>query len=608
MNELSSEIVAKVTVDLIEDAIRNSWDKIKHFFVDLNNKESVVYGAAYEKYLRNTYQKFSKIKTIIYRRVPKDLYSFYECIGLLNSGNTIDTSNINNILNVDKKIIVTGTGGIGKTMLFKHLFIDAIKNTNLIPVLIELRALNNVEDKSLSLKTIVYKTLVENGFNLSEDYFEYSLQLGSYVILLDGFDEINKDKMSKVASEIKSFSSEYNDNSFIVSSRPLDLFIGWNDFVELSAMSLSKEQALSLINKIEYDETVKEKFYRELEESLYDRYKSFASNPLLLNIMLLTYNNHASFPDNINEFYEQAFATLFNMHDATKDSYVRDIRSELGCDDFKSVFAYICFKSYFRNEYEFSEVKIRKYINESKEKHDKLNFSADGFLEDLTSSVCMLVKEGLDYCFSHRSFQEYFAAWYTCKLTDDIQSRLLTSWLKESHNSRSDAYFEMLFNMQGEKVNKIIFSPGLKKIKSEYENKRWGVDFLNYLFDGIMVKKSIDKDEKECNKLSLLIKDDYLCSILILTCRLNKYDYQKGIVTECDVCERDVSIELLADKFDYGETISFEDAVNVVGESKLLNALKWFENQVLFGFDILETCQNDKIGNKRRVLSILDEL
>lgn len=145
-------------------------------------------------------------------------------------------------------------------------------------------------------------------------------------------------------------------------------------------------------------------------------------------------------------------------------------------------------------------------------------------------------------------------------------------------------------------------------MKSEYENKRWSVDFLNYLFDGIMVKKSIDKDEKECNKLSLLIKDDYLCSILILTCRLNKYDYQKGIVTECDVCERDVSIELLADKFDYGETISFDDAVNVVGESKLLNALKWFENQVLFGFDILETCQNDKIGNKRKVLSILDEL
>ena len=608
MNELSSEIAAKVTVDLIEDAIRNSWDKVKHFFTDLNNKEAIVYGAAYEKYLRNTYQKFSKIKTIIYRRVPKDLYSFYECIGLLNSGDTIDTSNINNLLDVDNKIIVTGTGGIGKTMLFKHLFIDAIKNTALIPILIELRTFNNIEDKTLSLKTIVYKTLVENGFSLSEEYFEYSLQLGCYVILLDGFDEINKDKMSKVASEIKSFSSEYNDNSFIISSRPLDLFIGWNDFVELSAMCLTKEQALSLINKIEYDETVKAKFYKELEVSLYDRYRSFASNPLLLNIMLLTFNNHASFPDNINEFYEQAFSTLFNMHDATKDSYVRDIRSELGCDDFKSVFAYICFKSYFRNEYEFSEPKIRQYIKESKEKHDKMNFSVDGFLEDLTSSVCMLIKEGLDYCFAHRSFQEYFAAWYTCKLTDDIQTRLLTSWLKESHNSRSDAYIEMLFNMQGEKVNKIIFSPGLKKLKNTYEKKKWCVDFLNDLFDGIRILKTIDNEEKECNKISLLIKDNYLCNILILTCRLNKYDYEKGKETECDVCERDVSIALLADKYKCGEPISFEDAVKVVDESKLLNALKWFKNQLMFAFDILDACQSDKIGNKRKVLSILDEL
>lgn len=94
------------------------------------------------------------------------------------------------------------------------------------------------------------------------------------------------------------------------------MFIGWNDFVETSVMPLSKKQALSLVNKIEFDESAKRAFYTELSRTLYDKYTSFASNPLLLTIMLLTFSNHASIPENLNEFYEEAFTTLFNMHDS----------------------------------------------------------------------------------------------------------------------------------------------------------------------------------------------------------------------------------------------------------------------------------------------------
>ena len=133
-------------------------------------------------------------------------------------------------------------------------------------------------------------------------------------------------------------------------------------------------------------------------------------------VMLLTFQKHASIPERLNDFYDEAFVTLFNVHDATKDSYVRDIRSGLGCEDFKLVFSYICFKSYFNGEFQFSESRIRFYIQQAKEKFDRFNFTVENFQEDLTQSVCMLVKEGGTYRFSHRSFQEYFAAWYTCKL------------------------------------------------------------------------------------------------------------------------------------------------------------------------------------------------
>lgn len=344
--------------------------------------------------------------------------------------------------------------------------------TNFIPVFIELRSLNTLENKELNISNLIFKTLVSNGFRLERKYFDDSLEQGAYIIFLDGFDEIHHDKKSSITEEIKVFCEMYASNQVFVSSRPSTEFIGWSDFSEFESLPLTKEQALSLINKIDFDETAKSIFSEELEKKLYEKYKSFASNPLLLTIMLLTFQKHASIPERLNDFYEEAFVTLFNVHDATKDSFVRDIRSGLSCEDFKLVFSYICFKSYFKGEYEFSETRLHELINSAKEKFkDKFSFNVDDFQEDLVHSVCMLVKEGLEYRFSHRSFQEYFSAWYTCKLPDTTQEKLLDRWLRESSTIQTDSYFYMLFDLQSEKVNSIILKPVMENIISLYEKE-----------------------------------------------------------------------------------------------------------------------------------------
>lgn len=610
MNINTNEVMTGVATNLIEDSIKGAWKKVRKFFKDIESKDEIRYGEAYEEYLRNTKNKYRKIKTLIYRHAPKELYSFYECIGVHYNGKTIDTSNINNLIDRENKIVITGSGGMGKSILLKHLFLNAIEETGYIPILIELRSLNVVDEKSISLKSTIYDMLVQNGFVLEKEYFEYSLAEGGYVILLDGLDEVNRDKVSKVTAEIRNFSDKYNENKYIVSSRPSDDFIGWNDFAEMSSLKLTKKQALELIQKIEFDENVKQVFYKELDEKLYDKYKSFASNPLLLNIMLLTFNNNASIPDKLNDFYEQAFATLFNMHDATKDAYVRDIRTGLSCEDFKMLFAYMCFKSYFRDEYEFTEVKLRRYIQESKEKFDGTQFTIDDFQEDLTMSVCMLMKDGLNYRFAHRSFQEYFAAWYTCKLTDDVQQKLLTNWLKESNTVNTDSYFTMLYNMQSEKVNKIILAPGIKEIKQRVDEEGYNFELLKFLFKGISVRKAAKKNEKgeveEVYRLSLGIKERYYCAILMMTCRLNRYAYDEINMEQHEKVAYELSnskVEKLEDEY-----ILFDDAIKEVGEEELYCALEWFKSQLDFVFDILNKCENNSIGRKKKVASILDEL
>ena len=156
----SQQFLTNVATNIVEDSAKNAWNKIKKFFKDLDTKDSIRYKTAYEKYLINTKQKVSKIKTIIYRRAPKDLYSFYECIGVRYNGNTINTENINDILKVGNKIIVTGTGGVGKSILFKHLFLNTVAETEYIPVLIELRSFNIYDVKDISIYTAIYISLM----------------------------------------------------------------------------------------------------------------------------------------------------------------------------------------------------------------------------------------------------------------------------------------------------------------------------------------------------------------------------------------------------------------------------------------------------------------
>lgn len=606
----SQQFLTNVATNIVEDSAKNAWNKIKKFFKDLDTKDSIRYKTAYEKYLINTKQKVSKIKTIIYRRAPKDLYSFYECIGVRYNGNTINTENINDILKVGNKIIVTGTGGVGKSILFKHLFLNTVAETEYIPVLIELRSFNIYDVKDISIYTAIYKCLVDNGFELSEEYFEYSLREGAYIIFFDGYDEVNRDKTEKITSEIKALSEKYGENKFFISSRPSEEFIGWNDFCEVETLKLNKQQALNLVKKLEFDEVVKDTFYKELDRTLYDKYESFASNPLLLNIMLLTFQKHASIPERLNDFYDEAFVTLFNVHDATKDSYVRDIRSGLGCEDFKLVFSYICFKSYFNGEFQFSESRIRFYIQQAKEKFDRFNFTVENFQEDLTQSVCMLVKEGGTYRFSHRSFQEYFAAWYTCKLVDDVQTKLLLNWIQESDSVFSDSYFTMLFDLQSEKVNKIILCPILKEVKKLYLQYGFSIDLLNILFKGMKFTKRLNGEEMRYST-SLTIKNQYLCYGLMLNNRLNMFPYSdNNDKQEKQIFEKMEKYMVNKNHKRNARSLSatFDEVLEVLKPEELLKHLEWFQNQIEFAIQIVEKYDDRKISRKKKVSTILEEL
>lgn len=589
--------------DIVGDLLRGAWDKISKYFKDCDAEDQIRYGIAYENYLRKTFERNSKIKTIIYRHRSESLYSFYEHINVRCDKQVINTQKIENLLRIGNKLIVSGLGGVGKSTLFKHLFLDTIESTSYIPVLLEFR---NFDDQ-LTVEDEIYKSLCDNGFALEREYFQNSMKEGAYVILLDGYDELSENRVDKISKEIKSLSNKYDENKYIISSRPFEGFISWSDFCELVPLGLNKIQSIRLVKKMKFDQSVKERFCEELENGLFEKYQSFASNPLLLSIMLLTYSKHATISNNLSGFYDEAFVTLFNAHDATKDSYKRIIRSQLGVEEFKTVFSHICFKTFFSRKLEFLEGELNEYIKKARDKHPIYQFDIDDFKHDLIHSVCLLIKDGNKYRFAHRSFQEYFAAFYTCKLDDEIQQKLIKGSLKskEGFLLYSETYLTMLFELQSEKVNRIIICPILKEIKKLYEDLKFSVELMEILYSSASFISPFDDNQIV---LAVMNNTNYFVPILELNARLNKKPKKHFEPNAEELLYRGLEYKGRNDSEIDALEIGFRELAEIVTEKRLLQELDWIKDSIEFALKILDNYEKSNPLKSNSVDDILADL
>ena len=601
-----NKISAEVITDLAKTTARTLYQKARDYVTDIQKKEEIDFGYAYENYLKYAKTTHEKMKTLLYRHAAKDIYSFYECVGLNRNEDIIDTADINNVLKIGNKIIVTGTGGSGKSVMMKHFFLNILETTHYVPVLIELRGLNEYDEKGINLEEYIYEVMGTLKFKIERKYFEYSLETGCYVILLDGFDEVKNEISNSVTNQIVAMSKKYPENHYILSSRPLEEFMGWNQFEELHAMPLSKEQALSLINKIEYDQIIKDKFYKELDEYLYEKYETFASNPLLLTIMLLTFESRASIPDKLNDFFEQAFTTLFHTHDATKGGYKRDIRSKLGYEDFKAVFSYFCFKSFFNSDYKFSENKALEYIGAAKQKRIiDTYFNLMDYLKDLTNSVCMLIHEGLEFRFSHRSFQEYFAALYTVQLSDSQQKRFLKLWLQDNSYRSTSNYLDMLYELQPLRFVKNIISPAIRELQEKFKKNNESEEWLiGYLYEDVRIRKYAN-GEKRC---AVTIKNFYYHDMIIRACSISElYNNSKQERMQRNKVREEKLIKIL-EEYHASKPVRFEDIIRRGYTKEMLEALHWVIERYKFAVNYVDMVDKDPLAKKKRFSSMLEEL
>jgi len=423
----------------------------------------------FEKHITRTHQKCSKIKTLLYRDKPVSLEFHYVASDFTCGDKKINAEEIIQAFRSNRRNIVTGTAGSGKSVLLKKVAIDLINtNQSIIPCLIELRLLTSRETHT-TITDYLHKLISEQEENITTELLHKALKLGKIFLLLDGFDEIDHEKRSTYEAELLEISNKYSLSPILLSTRPDHTLESLQEFHTYRAEGLTKEQATNLIGKIEYDPVIKTSFIEQLNTGLFEKHIAFTSSPLLLTMLLLTYEQLAEIPEKIHIFYEQAFDTLYHKHDALKDLYRRKSYCNLPIDEFKKIFACFCTTTYYDRAFSFTYEESIKYIKQALNLANNTTTKAENFFKDLLNSVCIIQQEGLTYTFVHRSFQEYFAAVFISQ-TESIDIAPALDIIVV--DSLTDNVISIAFDLNKEKLEKHWILPKLKKLKEEIKTTR----------------------------------------------------------------------------------------------------------------------------------------
>ncbi|MGB3188977.1 MAG: HEAT repeat domain-containing protein, partial [Limnoraphis sp.] len=268
---------------------------------------------------------------------------------------------------------------------------------------------------------------------LQTGFFEYWLEDGRTLILLDGLDEIaDESKRYEIVRRIENFLGQYDKNIAIITSRPAGYrrdFFRTEEFPHYELQRFDDEKIEQFINNWYdsrfLDQTEAERRKDSLRKALNDndRIKLLARNPLLLTIIALIHRYQAVLPKERYKLYQRAVETLLTSWDANKELSNHTILNYLELDDLQRLMEQLAYWIHTQGntgdneggtvidqeeliEQLSREIKTLKQIERYQAKQEAERFI--GFVRERTG---LLNEQGQDcYAFVHKTFQEYLCA------------------------------------------------------------------------------------------------------------------------------------------------------------------------------------------------------
>jgi predicted NACHT family NTPase len=311
--------------------------------------------------------------------------------------------------------------------------LQANETSNRIPIFIELRRLR----QDVTLETLILSTLAKYKIPNSPENCAYLAGTGKFALLLDAFDEVEPSISGRTVADIESLADLYQEKlQIIITSRPDADIQRSSRFRVLKLAPLDSFDHLPFLQKICTDQDQAHSLAKVVSSSATD-IKALLKTPLMMTLLVILYTSLQTIPDTLPKFYEELFEVLFYRHDQSKPGFRRKRYTELDDSKVKKLFAALCFVVRLESLGTLTGDKLRECVAKaavaSNEKVDP-----DKFRDELTKTVCLMLQDGLEYSFIHKSVTQYYAASFIRNSTEAFSEKFYTLISKEPEGGRWD--------------------------------------------------------------------------------------------------------------------------------------------------------------------------
>jgi hypothetical protein len=415
-------MLTKETIDLI-GAFKSP---IIELTKDIKNEVTFFLDNGVSDYVNSMTEKFGSTKTFLFRNEKVSFYDVYFPISLEINDKRLKANTIEDLFEGKNNCVtIIGNAGSGKSMLLKHLFLSAVKTLYKVPIVVELRSLNDFEG---DLTEFLYKVIFNNRLTPNKKILERILSSGSFVFLLDGYDEIYSTHKIKITNDLDSFIDRYFKNDYIISSRPDSGIESLPRFNNFEIQGLNHNEIFKFIDLQLKDHELHPlaiKIKDTIKKPENQDYKNFLGSPLLLSMFILTFNSYPELPKKKSKFYWNVFDTLASKHDTfTKHGgFQHERKTGLLNEDFEAILKWLSYITLFEGKYSFDKEYLTNKLEEIKQNF-KLKISIQDLIEDLCLAISIIIIDGFEYRFPHKSMQEYFCASLIKDQSPDIKEKI----------------------------------------------------------------------------------------------------------------------------------------------------------------------------------------
>ncbi|MBW4680457.1 MAG: NACHT domain-containing NTPase [Microcoleus vaginatus WJT46-NPBG5] len=318
------------------------------------------------------------------------------------------------------KLMILGKPGAGKTTFLKYVAIQCIAGNfqaDRVPIFITLKNFAEATNKPGLLEYICQQFSKVGAGTQNFASMQEVITHGRALILLDGLDEVREEDNERVLNEIRDFSDEYGESHFVMTCRIAAQEYTFVKFTEVEVADFDEQQIATFTNNWFKGKAIKpETFLKRIEDNR--RIRELATNPLLLTLLCLVFEESGDFPANRSELYKEGLDALLKKWDAKRGIQRYQIYKKLSIQRKEDLLSKIALTAFEQGDYFFKQKAAELYITDyirnlpdADSDPDALQLESEKVLQSIEAQHGLLVERAKGiYSFSHLTFHEYFTA------------------------------------------------------------------------------------------------------------------------------------------------------------------------------------------------------